>query len=172
MILSTHAVIGTAIAALFPGHPELAFGFAFASHFATDAIPHLEYRLYSLYRNPRDEMKNEIMMDTRFLKDLSRIGVDVSLGLLLSLLTASLLNAPLIPTVILGTGGGLLPDFLQFVYWHSRHEPIRSLQCFHVWIHTKKHLRESPFFGIVSQIALALGVVCLAKILLTVTGRF
>lgn len=165
MILSTHAVIGTALAALFPSHPTVAFGVAFASHFAADAIPHLEYRLYSLYRNPRDEMKNEIMMDARFVKDLSRISVDVSAGLLLSLFAASLLNAPLIPTVLLGAGGGLLPDFLQFVYWHFRHEPIRSLQRLHVWIHTEIHLRETPFFGIVSQIALALAVVCLAKLL-------
>jgi len=165
MILSTHAVIGTAAAALFPTHPLLAFGVAFASHFIADAIPHLEYHLYSLYRNPKDEMKNEIMMDARFVKDLSHIGVDVSAGLLLSLLAASSLNAPVIPTVLLGAGGGLLPDFLQFVYWHFRHEPLRSLQRFHVWVHTEIHLRETPFFGIVSQIVLALGVACLARLL-------
>ena len=38
MILSTHAVVGGAIASLMPGHPVLAFGIGVASHFAIDAI--------------------------------------------------------------------------------------------------------------------------------------
>jgi hypothetical protein len=48
MILSTHAVVGGAIASLMPGHPVLAFVIGAASHFAIDAIPHVDYPLYSI----------------------------------------------------------------------------------------------------------------------------
>jgi hypothetical protein len=48
MILSTHAVVGGAIASLIPGHPVLAFVIGTASHFAIDAIPHVDYPLYSI----------------------------------------------------------------------------------------------------------------------------
>jgi hypothetical protein len=48
VILSTHAVVGGAIASLIPGHPVLAFVIGVASHFAIDAIPHVDYPLYSI----------------------------------------------------------------------------------------------------------------------------
>ena len=48
MILSTHAVVGGTIASFVPGHPVLAFVIGAASHFAIDAIPHVDYPLYSI----------------------------------------------------------------------------------------------------------------------------
>jgi hypothetical protein len=48
MILSTHAVVGGAIASFMPGHPVLAFVIGAASHFAIDAIPHVDYPLHSI----------------------------------------------------------------------------------------------------------------------------
>jgi len=47
MILSTHAVVGGAIASFIPLHPLLVAVAGFASHFAIDAIPHWDYRLRS-----------------------------------------------------------------------------------------------------------------------------
>jgi hypothetical protein len=44
MILSTHAVVGGAIASLMPSHPVLAFVVGVASHYAIDAIPHVDYQ--------------------------------------------------------------------------------------------------------------------------------
>src|ERR1700738_4714821 len=40
MILSTHAIVGGALANLLPSHPVVAITAGFASHFAIDAIPH------------------------------------------------------------------------------------------------------------------------------------
>jgi hypothetical protein len=39
MILSTHAIVGAAIASFLPSHPTAAFVLGFASHFVLDAIP-------------------------------------------------------------------------------------------------------------------------------------
>jgi hypothetical protein len=39
MILTTHAVVGAALASFVPSHPVTAFAMGFASHFVLDAIP-------------------------------------------------------------------------------------------------------------------------------------
>jgi hypothetical protein len=41
MILSTHAIVGAAIASFLPSHPTTAFVLGFGSHFVLDAIPTL-----------------------------------------------------------------------------------------------------------------------------------
>jgi hypothetical protein len=46
MILSTHAIVGGAIASLFPSHPILIAAAGFTSHLVIDAIPHWDYPLY------------------------------------------------------------------------------------------------------------------------------
>jgi hypothetical protein len=38
MILTTHAIVGAALASFMPSHPAAAFVVGFASHFALDAI--------------------------------------------------------------------------------------------------------------------------------------
>jgi hypothetical protein len=48
MTLSTHAIVGGAIASLMPGQPVFAFIVGVASHFAIDAIPDVDYPLYSI----------------------------------------------------------------------------------------------------------------------------
>jgi hypothetical protein len=45
LILSTHAIIGGAVASLFPSHPVFIAIAGFASHFAIDAIPRWDYPL-------------------------------------------------------------------------------------------------------------------------------
>jgi hypothetical protein len=46
--LSTHAIVGGAIASLISSHPLLAAVAGFTSHFVIDAIPHWDYRLRSI----------------------------------------------------------------------------------------------------------------------------
>jgi len=53
MILSTHAIVGAALASFLPSHPAAAFVAGFASHFALDAIPHVDYLIKSRSVNPR-----------------------------------------------------------------------------------------------------------------------
>jgi hypothetical protein len=53
MILSTHAVVGAALASFVPSHPLAALVIGFASHFALDAIPHRDYPIKSRSVNPK-----------------------------------------------------------------------------------------------------------------------
>jgi len=52
MIPSTHAIVGGAVASLFPSHPVLVAALGFASPFAIDAIPHWDYPLQSISVKP------------------------------------------------------------------------------------------------------------------------
>ena len=53
MILSTHAVVGAALASFVPSHPLAALVIGFASHFALDGIPHWDYPIKSRSVNPK-----------------------------------------------------------------------------------------------------------------------
>jgi hypothetical protein len=52
MILSTRAIVGGALASVFPSHPVVVIAAGFASHFAIDAIPHWDYPLRSISTGP------------------------------------------------------------------------------------------------------------------------
>src|SRR5262245_22200454 len=54
-------------------------------------------------------------------------------------------------------------DPLQFVHAHFPREPLRSLQRFHRWMHTKRPIRGQIVWGVVSQMMLVVLVVGLAK---------
>jgi hypothetical protein len=140
MTLTTHGVIGAATASLFPGNYALAWGVAFLSHFAMDAIPHWDYKTRSMKRelNPLD---SDFEVSRKSLIDLVKIGVDFTLGLALGyLLFPSALHDPLL--VLGGAFFGILPDPLQFVYWKTRSEPFTSLQKLHIAIHAKHRIRN------------------------------
>ncbi|MDH2406583.1 hypothetical protein QCM77_43035 [Bradyrhizobium sp. SSUT18] len=79
MILSTHAVVGGAIASLFPSHPVLVAVAAFASHFAIDAIPHWDYPLRAMMLKPGANNRR-LLADPRLFLDLTLIGLDACAG--------------------------------------------------------------------------------------------
>jgi hypothetical protein len=59
--------------------------------------------------------------------------------------------------VLLGALGAMLPDPLQIAHKLYPREPLRSLQRFHVWIHTKQQL--SWPIGVSSQLSFIVLVV-------------
>jgi hypothetical protein len=133
MILSTHAVVGGAIASLMPGHPVLAFVIGAASHFAIDAIPHVDYPLYSI--SVKRSVPSALSLNWLLVRDLGLITLDACLGLLIVLW---LYASPGATTAVLaGALGAMLPDPLQLLSKLYPREPLRSLQRFHVWIHNK-----------------------------------
>lgn len=73
-ILSTHAVVGAAIAALMPDHPALAFVSRIASHFAVDAIPHWDYPLRAISIKPNNDPA--LTMNLALFQDLGLIALD------------------------------------------------------------------------------------------------
>jgi len=157
MILSTHAIVGGAIASLFPSHPALAVLAGFASHFAIDAIPHWDYPLQSIsVGNGADNRRLKI--GAALIGDLALIGLDACAGLALSLFLFATPATALI--IALGAIAVMLPDALQFVYSVYQREPLKSLQRFHSWIHSKRKLQWR--LGVSSQAAFAVLVSVLA----------
>jgi hypothetical protein len=155
MILSTHAVVGGAIASLIPGHPVLAFVIGAASHFAIDAIPHVDYPLRSI--SVSRSAPSAITFNWVLLQDLALLAMDACVGLAIVIW---LYASPGATTAVLaGALGAMLPDPLQLLSKLYPREPLRSLQRFHAWIHTKRRL--SWPLGVTAQlsfVALVVGV--------------
>src|SRR5258708_37251023 len=82
MILTTQAIVGGALASLFPSHPIVAVAAGFASHFAIDAKPHWGYPLRSIMVAPG--RRNQLKMGRLLLQDVGLIGFDGFAGLALA----------------------------------------------------------------------------------------
>ena len=157
MILSTHAVVGAAIASFLPSHPAAACTLAFASHYALDAIPHWDYPIASASIDPK--IGAPLRLDRAFLRDVITIGADGLLGALAAfLLFASPQNQWV---VLLGAFGAMLPDALQFLHARFPHEPLKTLQRLHRWAHSEREI-NTRVVAIASQVALAVAVTALS----------
>ena len=150
MILSTHAIVGGAIASLFPSHPVLVALAGFASHFAIDAIPHWDYPLRSISVG-RHADNRRLNINGRLVRDLTLIGADAGFGLAIALLLFA--TAATVWVIALGAVAGMLPDPMQFVHSLYPREPLKSLQRFHGWMHSKRKLAWG--IGVASQVAFA-----------------
>ena len=152
MILSTHALVGAAIANMFPAHPGAAFVLGFASHFALDAIPHADYPIRSASLDPK--IGAPLRFDRALLQDAVTIGGDGLLGLALAfLLFASAENQW---AILLGACGAMLPDAIQFLHARFPREPLRTLQRLHRWAHTKTEIKDRVVLAVASQVLLVL----------------
>jgi hypothetical protein len=150
MILSTHAIVGGAIASLLPSHPLLVVAAGFASHFAIDAIPHWDYPL-----SVGTGVDNRgLKIDAGLVRDLVFIKADACAGLAVALFIFA--TATTAWVIALGAIAGMLPDPLRFAHSICPREPLKSLQRFHQWIHSKHKLAWR--IGVSSQVAFAAAV--------------
>ena len=161
MILSTHAIVGGAIASLFPSHPVLVVAAGFASHFAIDAIPHWDYALQAISIRPAAGSAS-LNLDRRLWVDLSLIALDACAGLAIAIWLFA--TPPTMGAILLGAVTAMVPDPLQVVHALYPREPLKSLQRFHQWIHAKRKLSwllgassQAIFAAAVSGIAIVLG---------------
>lgn len=146
MTLTTHAVVGAAIAEILPTHPLLGFLGAFASHFLIDAVPHGHYRLRAKKYNFQDRFAEDIVIDKGIIADLTsdlfKGGSDFFLGLGLAFLLFQPLKIPVNSIILTGALGGMLPDFFQIIYLRLKREPLLSFQKFHMWMHAEKRFDD------------------------------
>ena len=156
MILTTHAIVGAALASFLPSHPAAAFVAGFASHFALDAIPHVDYPIKSRSVNPR--IGAPMAFDRALLQDAVTIGSDGLFGIMAALFLFN--SSASFWAILLGAIGAMLPDPLQFVHSRLPHEPLRTLQRFHLWAHSKKQIKD-VFLGVGSQAAFVASVIVL-----------
>lgn len=167
MTLATHGIIGAAAASLAPTIPPLAFALAFISHFLIDSLPHRDYQLASI-----DEKENKLETDMRlgrtFAFDLLRTGTDAFIGLVIAFVIFNQWLFQVPPEIIMiGIVGALLPDFLQMVYFLTKHRFLVPLQRFHNWIQEGKSRRNWPLWlGLLLQAALVILVILVEKAIL------
>ena len=114
-----------------------------------DAIPHWDCPVRSASVNPK--IGARMRYDRDLLADLVTIGADGALGVTLGV--ALFATRESIVPVACGACAAILPDALQFAYMRWPHEPLASLQRFHVWIHTSNGMKKMPILGAASQVA-------------------
>jgi len=159
VILSTHAVVGAAIATLLPQDPLLVFGAGVASHFVIDAIPHWDYPLRGI--SVGRSQRGAIRLNGALLRDGCLIALDACAGLALAILLFAQ-SAP-IWILMIAAFAAMLPDPLQVVHRLYPHEPLRTLQRFHEWMHTDRKLGWR--IGVASQVVFSIGIVVMTDLL-------
>lgn len=165
MILSSHEIIGAALAAkIFPDNPAAAFLIGFTSHFLIDLIPHWDYKLLSWRIDWYDETEGDMEIGRDFAIDLLRIGADIMFGLAFIFLIFPLSKPIVALSILSGAFGAILPDGFQFIYFKFRHQPFIWLQRFHLASHGKKIFRGRPIIGFIFQffVVIFLSVLILA----------
>ncbi len=152
MILATHAIVGAAVAHLFPHHPVIGFLLACASHFVLDAIPHWDYHLRSLESKKEfGRGRPDMAWGRDFFIDLSKIALDGVSGVGVAFLLFRPQSWHDVLITLVGIAGGVLPDVLQFLYWKLGGKPLAWAQWVHDTFHFKKSI-ESPIIGASLQI--------------------
>jgi hypothetical protein len=155
MTLATHIIIAAAVTKpLVELYPAVIFASALASHYLSDAIPHWDYKILSFKdKNPEDVHKRKWPFRSRtFWLDILRINVDFVIGLLVLFLIVRPGNPDEWLIYLLVASGGVLPDFLQGVYFTRKADFLRPIHIFHDWIHTKIKLGQYPLIGVPFQI--------------------
>ena len=138
MILSTHAIVGGAIASFLPSHPLLAVVAGFASHFAIDAIPHWDYPLQSIAIGKGADNRR-LRLSRNVVLDLAVIALDAACAKASALALWLFATLASIWVDCSRRRRVMLPDPLQFAH-RLFHEPLNTLQRFHGWIHAKRKL--------------------------------
>ncbi len=137
----------------------VAFVAGFGSHFLLDAIPHWDYHLASATKDEADSLNDDMTIGRQFVADLGKIGLDLVVGLALVWWLFASGADGFQWSIWFGAAGGVLPDLLQFVYFKFRPAPLRPLQRFHQFIHTKKRLDGRPALRIFLQIIIPFALI-------------
>ena len=156
MILSTHAVVGGALAGTLTSDPALGFMIGCASHFALDMVPHWDYELRS---RVGEGEQTDIQIGHAFPYDLMRVALDAVVGCAVIIGVGWYVGLiPSMPAlfatpIIWGAFGGMLPDPLQFAYFKWPHEPLKVIFRIHHalhWWHPYGKIR-TPMQGVLLQ---------------------
>lgn len=162
MTLATHIVVGAAAAKICTSHPVEAFFVGAASHFLLDAIPHWDYKIDSLSDENAgaDPLHKNIRFTGAMLRDAGKVLFDAFLGFavlagLIFFSSKHVLGAD-VALMLAGALGGVMPDFLQFLYGVWKNPLLRMHQTFHNYIHARIKLDDRPLLGVPIQISIVL----------------
>jgi hypothetical protein len=152
MILTSHAIVGASLANVLPNNPVVGFGLAFISHYAIDMIPHTDYDISNFLQHETKTIKS-ILRNAGAALHLLFIVADFIFAILLCILFF-VRDGKSLTITLMGITGGVLPDFLQFLYFKYKKQPWIFFQRIHDKFHFTKELRNQEFWGIFFQFAL------------------
>lgn len=160
MILAPHALAGAATAVMLRRHPIAGIAAAFLSHFVLDVIPHWVYKLNSI-KEDSSQLLGATFNPKGLVKDFLKTGVDFGAGLAIALVISDVFFPKYFWLSFFGAAAGVLPDFLQLMYYFFPNSPLSYLQWFHKKIHMKEHLDGNSEFlhNISYQILFSLAVI-------------
>lgn len=150
MILTPHAIVGAALANIFPNDPALGFGLAFFSHYALDMLPHTDYDINNFFDKETKTVRS-VIKNAGAAMHLLVIILDFIFAIFLCVLLFVRDEKSLMIT-LLGVLGGLLPDFLQFIYYKFKKEPWIFIQKIHDKFHFDTKIKHNILLGIFVQI--------------------
>lgn len=155
MILTTHMVVGGALARAFSFNPPISFAIGLASHYVFDLIPHWEYKLNSIiFKNK--SVKNNLFFTKGHLSDFLKIGIDLLIGVFFVwLFFASAVRPEEFLAVWLGALGGVLPDIGQFFYLKFNNRLWHLTQKIHDFFHSGNKLFDNKrIWGLTLQLVI------------------
>jgi hypothetical protein len=154
MTLATHIVIAGAITRpIASAHPLILFAVSLLSHYLADAIPHWDYKIASIDEKAKENVDTLEWQfkDPRFWKDVTRFAFDALVGFGILLFFTHPQTLPEFLKIVLIAAGGVLPDFLQAVYFTRKAEFLKFAQRIHDFFHTNIRLGPYPLIGIPFQ---------------------
>jgi hypothetical protein len=156
MTLTTHAIVGAAVASLVPSLPVVGFALAFASHFALDSIPHWNEGkafLRSVDKDNTNPLGAKVHRGFDLVHDLLVVGADSALGFAGAVLILFFLFHVPLYIVLFGAFAGQMPDGLQFIYFTFHPKFMDGLQRFHSGL--QEEHENTAYLGIEAGIILA-----------------
>jgi hypothetical protein len=151
MILTPHAIVGSVITNLLPNNPALGFALAYASHYALDVIPHLDYDISGFIDEDNKTVRSVFHNVAATVKSLSIIAIDFSVALTLCAFIFIHDDKTMYLTMS-GAAAGMLPDFLQFVYLQFKKYPWTTFQWIHDYFHNPDRMKDNRAMGTLTQI--------------------
>ncbi len=137
---TVHLLVGAAIAVLFP-HTPTAVVLAFFSHYALDALPHIDPETFADGKAPYSTKQ--------------RVGLSVDVVLVLTLLTALFIIRNQSAHILLGAIAAQAPDLLLPL---ERYHVFAPLKRVHLMLHWNEKWAEEKlwyFIGIFTPITVA-----------------
>ncbi|MBU0516372.1 MAG: hypothetical protein KJ621_16570 [Proteobacteria bacterium] len=150
MFLTVHATAGILVGQ-YTGNIWLGLFGGLISHFMLDIIPHGDNALIS------GEF-NFTQKEVSFLKKLTLIDTSIMTILILFLYWQNVIALSL--PILAGIAGGLLPDFLDGIYFLTKHPRLKKYHSFHYSFHfILARFRVSLPIGLGIQLAIVISLV-------------
>ena len=161
MILASHIIISGLLGATTQNY-FLAAVFGFVSHYIIDAIPHWDSYLSPEFKIRAEIKDGSFIKEKFFWKEISKIAIDILIGLILLFIFLQNLNFVSIIAVFISVFFSVLPDALQFLYWITKWQSLKWNIDLHDFIHNAIHKKiEQGFWpGMAIQVA-TIGIVFL-----------